>query len=81
MCGKSRHLRRCFAVPGRRGARSAKAETTHDQISIANVGNDVHGLQTAESRVLALSHGFTNDLTLSVRLPWIRRTDILEAVQ
>ncbi|WP_439368633.1 transporter [Bradyrhizobium sp. PMVTL-01] len=48
---------------------------------LANVGNDVHGLQTVESYALALAYGITNDLTVSVRLPWVRRTGILEAVR
>jgi hypothetical protein len=48
---------------------------------LANVGNDVHGLQTVESYAVALAYGITNDLTVSVRLPWVRRTGILEAVQ
>lgn len=48
---------------------------------LANIGNDVHGLQTVESRVLALAVGITNDFTVSVRLPWVRRTGILEGVQ
>jgi hypothetical protein len=48
---------------------------------LANIGNDVHGLQTVESYAVALAYGITNDLTVSVRLPWVRRTGILEAVQ
>ena len=48
---------------------------------LANVGNDVHGLQTVESYAVALAYGITNDLTVSVRLPWVRRTGILEALQ
>jgi hypothetical protein len=46
-----------------------------------NIGNDVHGLLSVESRVLALAYGVTNDFTVSARLPWIRRTGILEGVQ
>ena len=48
---------------------------------LANVGNDVHGLQTVGSYAVALAYGITNDLTVSVRLPWVRRTGILEGVQ
>ncbi|WFU18548.1 transporter [Bradyrhizobium sp. CB3481] len=48
---------------------------------LANVGNDVHGLQTVESYAVALAYGITNDFTVSVRLPWVRRTGILEGVQ
>ena len=48
---------------------------------LANVGNDVHGLQTVESYAIAFAYGITNDLTVSVRLPWVRRTGILEGVQ
>src|SRR3954464_10006141 len=36
---------------------------------LPNGGNGVHGLQTVESRVLALAVGSTNDFTVSVRLP------------
>jgi hypothetical protein len=52
-----------------------------DPTLLANVGNDVHGLQSVESRSLAFAYGITNDLTVSVRLPWVRRTGILEGVQ
>jgi len=52
-----------------------------DATLLANIGNDVHGLQSIESRILAISYGFTNDLTVSVRFPWVRRTGILEGVQ
>jgi hypothetical protein len=34
-----------------------------------------------ESRALAFAYGITNDLTVSLRLPWVRRTGILEGVQ
>ena len=52
-----------------------------DPTLLANIGNDVHGLQTVESRALALAFGITDDFTVSVRLPWVRRTGILEGVQ
>ena len=52
-----------------------------DPTLLANVGKDVHGLQTVESRALTFAYGITNDLTVSVRLPWVRRTGILEGVQ
>ena len=52
-----------------------------DPTLLANIGKDVHGLQTVESRALAFAYGITNDLTVSVRLPWVRRTGILEGVQ
>jgi outer membrane putative beta-barrel porin/alpha-amylase len=52
-----------------------------DATLLANIGNDVHGLQSIESRSLAVAFGITNDLTVSVRLPWVRRTGILEGVQ
>ena len=52
-----------------------------DPTLLANVGKDVHGLQTVESRALAFAYGITNNLTVSVRLPWVRRTGILEGVQ
>jgi hypothetical protein len=34
-----------------------------------------------QSRATALAFGITNDFTVSLRLPWVRRTGILEAVQ
>src|SRR5262245_40173934 len=40
-----------------------------DATLLANIGNDVHGLQSIESRSLAVAFGITNDLTVSVRLP------------
>ena len=52
-----------------------------DTTLLANIGKDVHGLQTVETRALAFAYGITNDLTVSVRLPWVRRTGILEGVQ
>jgi hypothetical protein len=52
-----------------------------DPTLLANIGNDVHGLQSVESRSLAFAYGITNDLTVSVRLPWVHRTGILEGVQ
>jgi hypothetical protein len=52
-----------------------------DATLLANVGKDVHGLQTVESRAVAFAYGLTNDLTVSMRLPWVRRTGILEGVQ
>jgi Putative MetA-pathway of phenol degradation len=48
---------------------------------LANIGNDVHGLQSIESRNLAFAYGVTNDLTVSVRVPYVLRTGILEGVQ
>ena len=52
-----------------------------DPTLLANIGKDVHGLQTVESRALAFAYGITSDLTISARLPWVRRTGILEGVQ
>jgi len=78
-------------VPGGPGARALESDPEFidylrlKQLSeptlLANIGNDVHGLQSVESRSLAFSYGVTNDLTVSVRLPWVRRTGILEGVQ
>jgi hypothetical protein len=48
---------------------------------LSNIGNDVHGLQSVESRALAFAYGITNDFMVAVRLPWVRRTGILEGVQ
>ena len=52
-----------------------------DATLLANIGNDVHGLQSVESRVVALAYGVTNDFMISMRLPFVRRTGILEGVQ
>jgi hypothetical protein len=52
-----------------------------DATLLANIGNDVHGLQSIQSRTLAFAYGVTSDLTVSMRLPWVRRTGILEGVQ
>jgi hypothetical protein len=52
-----------------------------DATLLANIGNDVHGLQSVESRVVALAYGITNDFTISMRLPFVRRTGITEGVQ
>jgi outer membrane putative beta-barrel porin/alpha-amylase len=52
-----------------------------DATLLANIGKDVHGLQSIESKILAFSAGITNDLMVSVRVPWVRRTGILEGVQ
>ncbi|MBR0716887.1 transporter [Bradyrhizobium liaoningense] len=52
-----------------------------DATLLANIGNDVHGLQSIESRTLSLAYGVTRDFTVSVRLPWVRRTGILEGSQ
>lgn len=38
----------------------------------------VHGLDTIESYALSFSYGVTNDLSLTVRLPYVRRTGIRE---
>jgi hypothetical protein len=51
-----------------------------DATLLANVGNDVHGLQSIESRSFAISAGVTNDFMVSVRFPWVRRTGIREGV-
>jgi hypothetical protein len=52
-----------------------------DATLLANVGNDVHGLQSVESRVFAMAYGVTDDFTVALRLPWVRRTGTLEGVQ
>jgi Putative MetA-pathway of phenol degradation len=51
-----------------------------DATLLANIGNDVHGLQSIESRGFAISAGLTNDFMVSVRFPWVRRTGIREGV-
>ena len=52
-----------------------------DATLLANIGNDVHGLQSIEAASLAVSSGITNDFMVSVRFPWVRRTGILEGEQ
>ncbi len=42
-------------------------------------GSHDHSLKTVESVALTYAYGVTNDLTVSVRLPWVRRTGIREA--
>ena len=39
---------------------------------------DVHGLDTIQNFGLSFSYGVTNDLSLTVRLPYVRRTGIRE---
>jgi Putative MetA-pathway of phenol degradation len=52
-----------------------------DTTLLNNIGNDVHGLQSIESRGFTLSAGITNDFMVSVRFPWVRRTGIREGVE
>src|SRR3954452_20736708 len=52
-----------------------------DATLLANIGNDVHGLQSTESRTVTFAYGITNDFTVSARVPWVRRTGILEGSQ
>lgn len=42
-------------------------------------GSHDHSITSIESVALAYAYGVTNDLTVSLRLPWIRRTGIREA--
>src|SRR5262245_40600034 len=42
-------------------------------------GTHDHSIKTIESVALTYAYGVSNDLTVSVRLPWIRRTGIREA--
>jgi len=42
-------------------------------------GSHDHSIKTIESVALTYAYGVTNDLTVSVRLPWVRRTGIREA--
>jgi hypothetical protein len=49
-----------------------------DATLLSNIGNDVHGLQSIESRSFAIAAGITNDFMISIRFPWIRRTGIRE---
>lgn len=48
---------------------------------LANVGNDVHGLQSIDAKTLVFSVGVTSDFTVSFRAPWVRHNGILEGVQ
>jgi hypothetical protein len=47
----------------------------------ASSGEHVHSLRTIETAALSYAYGITNDLTVSVRLPFVRRTDIREGHQ
>jgi Putative MetA-pathway of phenol degradation len=42
-------------------------------------GDHDHSIKTIESVAITYAYGVTTDLTVSVRLPWIRRTGIREA--
>ena len=42
-------------------------------------GTHDHSIKTIESVAVTYAYGVTNDLTVSARLPWIRRTGIREA--
>jgi len=57
---------------------SVRLKQLSDATLLANIGNDVHGLQSIESRGFAISAGLTNDFMFSVRFPWVRRTGIRE---
>jgi hypothetical protein len=70
------------------GQLAASASVQYNQFNqlsiatlLANIGNDVHGLSSIETATLALAYGITNDLMVTVRSPWVRRTGILEGVQ
>jgi hypothetical protein len=52
-----------------------------DSTLAANPSSGVHGLQSIESRTLALAYGISNDLMISLRMPWVRRSGIREGVQ
>ena len=41
--------------------------------------NDVHDLRSVQTYALLYAYGVTNDLTLALRLPFVRRTGIREA--
>src|SRR5262249_30544805 len=48
-------------------------------VSAGVSGNEgVHDLKTIDSTSAVLAYGLTNDLTVSMRLPWIGRTGIRE---
>ena len=41
-------------------------------------GSHVHSLKSIESVAVTYAYGITKDLTVSARLPWIKRSDIRE---
>ena len=43
--------------------------------------NNVHDLRTIQAYALSYAYGVTNDFTVAVRLPYVRRTGIREAVE
>jgi hypothetical protein len=53
-----------------------KMRQLSDATLIANPG--VHGLSSIESRTLAVVYGVTSDLTVGVRIPYVKRAGILE---
>jgi hypothetical protein len=58
-----------------------RLRTLSDQTltSAAVAGNEgVHDLKTIESTSAVLAYGFTRDLTVSMRVPWVGRTGIRE---
>ena len=48
---------------------------------LANIGNDVHGLSSIDTRTIALAYGISSGFMVTARLPWVRRTGILEGEQ
>jgi Putative MetA-pathway of phenol degradation len=50
-------------------------------LNAALTGGHVHSLRTIETAALLYAYGVTNDLTVSARLPFVRRTDIREGHQ
>ncbi len=43
--------------------------------------NNVHDLRTIQAYAISYAYGATNDFTMAVRLPYVRRTGIREAVE
>jgi hypothetical protein len=43
--------------------------------------NNVHDLRTIQAYAISYAYGVTNDFTVAVRLPYVRRTGIREAVE
>jgi hypothetical protein len=50
-------------------------------IAAASQGNHAHAMRSIESGTLSVAYGVTNDFTVSVRLPGVRRSGIRQAAE
>ena len=62
---------------------SAPPAAHHNEVEAGHAdadGHSPHSLKSIESINIALAYGLTDDLTVSARLPFVRRTDIREGL-